>query len=223
LHRAGAARSARRTAQPTFEKAGVLLIAEARRTVAATLGLQEKLIIGRSANGAGMSILINFYESVNYRTLLDRSLDYCARVTSTGRSQVQPWRSEMPAIDVYRACGEVGHVGTPGAPIMTYSLLVVAGSGLASGHVTLKQAVNPPLDVTFQVTGNVHALGPNHRVVTLTGTYTYNLPPPIILSILEHFNATLLVDAHWDGHGTFTYGAPGEHTVSGPVKSHPCP
>jgi Domain of unknown function (DUF1842) len=130
----------------------------------------------------------------------------------------------MPAIDVYRACGEVGHVGTPGAPIMTFSLLVVVPSGLVSGHVTLKQEVNPPLDVTFPVTGNVHALGPNLRVVTLTGTYTYTLPPPIILSILEHFTATLLVDPHWDGHGTFTYGAPGEHVVPNvPVKSHPCP
>jgi hypothetical protein len=31
-------------------------------------------------------------------------------------------------------------------------------------------------------------------------------------------------DDHWDGYGTFTYGAPGEHVVANvPVKSHPCP
>ena len=129
----------------------------------------------------------------------------------------------MPVIDVYRACGEVGNVGTPGAPILSYSLLVVAGSGLASGHVTITQAVSPPLHIAVQVTGHVHALGPTHRVVTLEGTYSYSLPPPIILTILEHFSATLLVNEHWDGHGTFTYGAAGEHNVDGPVKSHPCP
>jgi hypothetical protein len=127
----------------------------------------------------------------------------------------------MP-IDTYHVQGEAGHIGTPGAPILDFSLLVVVPSGLVSGHVDIRQALPPPHGhISLPVTGHIHSLGlpPAHNVVVLTGTYLVSFPPPAIGSILEHFNATFSVNSDWNGHGSFTYGG---HSVSNvPVKKTP--
>jgi hypothetical protein len=129
----------------------------------------------------------------------------------------------MP-IDTYHVKGEAGHVGTPGAPIMEFHLLVVVGSGHASGHVEIRQALPPPNGEIFvnNVSGQVHELGPapHSLIVTLAGTYTRPIgPPPLIGEILEHFSATLHVNHEWHGHGSFSYG--GHNVTNVPVRKLP--
>jgi Domain of unknown function (DUF1842) len=113
---------------------------------------------------------------------------------------------------IYHVKGET--IGTGGEATLEFNLLVNTVSGLASGHAEVKHALPaPPHDIGIAVTGTVHKLGadPALQVVTLQGTYLYSYPPPIILTILEHFNAVLLLNDEWHGHGSFTYGG---HTVS---------
>jgi len=131
----------------------------------------------------------------------------------------------MP-IGTYLVKGEAGNVGTPGAPILEFHLLVVVGSGHVTGHAEIKQALPPPSGeiVINNVHGHLHELGlppaPKIQVVTLEGTYTRPIgPPPLIGEILEHFHAVLVVDHHWNGHGSFTYGS--NHVVNVPVKKLP--
>jgi hypothetical protein len=127
----------------------------------------------------------------------------------------------MP-IDTYFVKGEAGDIGMPGAPILHFSLLVVVGSGLVSGHVKITQALPPPHGaIALPVSGHIHALGlpPAHNVVTLEGTYLQSFLPPAIGSILEHFSSVFSVNGEWNGHGSFTYGG---HTVANvPVKKLP--
>jgi len=129
----------------------------------------------------------------------------------------------MP-LGTYLVKGEVGNVGTPGAPIMEFHLLVVVGSGHVSGHVEIKQALPPPngeISVN-NVHGYLHELGPapHAQVVTLEGTYTRPFgPPPLIGEFLEHFHAVLHVNHEWHGHGSFSYG--GHHVRNVPVRKLP--
>jgi hypothetical protein len=128
------------------------------------------------------------------------------------------------ALDLYHVKGEAGKVGTPGAPILSFQLLVNAVSGKITGHAEITHGGLPPPNEPISIsnlTGHLSQLGepPNHHVVTLKGTYVQSFPPPAIGEILEHFHATLSVDGHWNGHGSFTYGG---HTVNNvPVKKLP--
>lgn len=137
-------------------------------------------------------------------------------------------------LDLYRVAGTAGNVGTPGAPILHFDLLVHAASGRVSGQATITQAVQGPASEIHirNVTGQVRKLGfgthnPITQVVMLEGTYTQAGPPPTTYVIQEQFRAHFATDSHWDGRGAFDYG---QHAVENvPVKneaqsgSHPIP
>ena len=51
----------------------------------------------------------------------------------------------MPtALDLYRVTGRAGNVGTPGAPILDFDLLVNSSAGSICGQAHINQAVAPP-------------------------------------------------------------------------------
>ena len=57
-------------------------------------------------------------------------------------------------IGAYLAEGKIGNVGTPGAPIATFSLVVVPSQNSVSGTVVITQAVNgPDSHIVVQVKG----------------------------------------------------------------------
>lgn len=116
-------------------------------------------------------------------------------------------------IDTYLANVDVGDVGRPGAPVLHVAALVVASTGLISGHAEITQAVAPPDDaiVISNMTGRIRSLGFGHgvRVVSLRGTYTRSFPPPAIGEVELKFSADLVVapEGDWVGVGSFSYGA----------------
>ncbi len=123
----------------------------------------------------------------------------------------------------YLVKGQAGNVGTPGAPVLSFALVVIAATGRANGHVEITQALPPPFGSikVNNVTGQIHKLGlpPAQMVVALEGTYWQSFPPPAIGEIQQHFRAALTVDDSWNGFGSFDYGG---HTVSNvPVKKLP--
>lgn len=101
----------------------------------------------------------------------------------------------------------------PGAPLLHVSALVSVPSGKISGHADITQAIEGPAsdlrinDLKGRIS-QVSLDGAKFRLVTLTGTYVQSFPPPAIGEILEHFEATLLLEADgpWIGCGSFTYG-----------------
>jgi hypothetical protein len=117
----------------------------------------------------------------------------------------------MPtSFNLYRVTGTAGNVGTPGAPILHFELLVNSSTGSVSGQAQITQAVNPPLDIDItNVTGTVRKLifgGKITLSVVLEGTYELRGPPPTQYIILEHFTAQFAVDEQWNGRGGFAYG-----------------
>jgi hypothetical protein len=131
----------------------------------------------------------------------------------------------MPtALDLYRVTGKAGHVGTPGAPILHFDLLVNSSAGSVSGQARIDQAVAPPSGEIHihNVTGTVRELvfgGQITRVVALQGTYFRSLPPPEILTIVEQFAAHFSVDQRWEGRGSFDYNNGGQVVNDVPVTS----
>lgn len=113
----------------------------------------------------------------------------------------------------YLAKGTIGNVGMPGAPIATFSLVVVPSQNSVSGTVVITQAVNgPDSHIVVPVTGKIYAtgLGQYTKVVSLQGQYVHSVPPPAIGSFLANFDAHLAVDNAWNGTGGFSYWT---HTV----------
>ena len=131
----------------------------------------------------------------------------------------------MPtALDQYRVIGKAGNVGTPGAPILHFDLLVNSSAGSISGQAHINQAVAPPSGEIHihNVTGTVRELvfgGQVTLVVALQGTYDRVLPPPLILTIVERFAAHFSVDQKWEGRGSFDYDNGGQVVNDVPVKS----
>jgi hypothetical protein len=128
----------------------------------------------------------------------------------------------MPSIDTYRVDGTAGNVGTPGAPILHFQLLVNESGGKVTGQAQITQAVAPPNN-EFQIenlSGKVASLvfgGQISLVVTLRGTYGQPGPPPTDFIIEEKFEAHFQLDTQWDGRGSFEYG---RHKISDvPVSS----
>ncbi len=117
------------------------------------------------------------------------------------------------SLDLYRVKGTAGKVGTPGAPILHFDLLVHSSTGKVSGQASITQAIAPPGGeiVISNVTGQVRKLGfgtgPVTQVVALEGTYDQAGPTPTVYIILEHFSAHFATDGKWDGRGGFTYGS----------------
>ena len=110
----------------------------------------------------------------------------------------------------YLVNGTVGNVGTPGAPIMHFSLVVVQSLNTVSGSVEITQAVAPPNGLTTikQVTGVIRATGFGKvtHVVVLDGAYNVDFPPPATGFVTQKFSAHLAIDNEWNGSGGFIYG-----------------
>lgn len=108
----------------------------------------------------------------------------------------------------YLAKGTIGNVGMPGAPIATFSLVVVPSQNSVSGTVIVTQAIQgPDSHIVVQVTGKIYATGIGNvtKVVSLQGQYVHSVPPPAIGSFLANFDAHLAIDNAWNGNGGFSY------------------
>ena len=125
----------------------------------------------------------------------------------------------------YLVCGEAGNVGMPGAPILHFSLVVVAATGKVSGHATITQAIAPPYGKKQidNVTGQIFGTGltpPLAKLVSLTGTYLEPFPPPAIGSYNVPFEAHFALSDAWNGVGGFICGQTVIENVS--VKTVDC-
>ena len=108
----------------------------------------------------------------------------------------------------YLAKGTIGNVGTPGAPIANFSLVVVPSQNSVSGTVVITQAIQgPESHIVVQVTGKIYATGFGEytKVVSLQGKYVHSFPPPAIGAFLADFDAHLAIDNAWNGTGGFSY------------------
>jgi len=122
-------------------------------------------------------------------------------------------------IGAYLVNGTMGNVGTPGAPIMHFSLVVVPSANTVSGTVEITQAIAHSGDIIIKnVKGVIRSTGYGNitKVVSLEGQYVQSVPPPAIGSFLANFSAHMAIDDNWDGKGGFTYA---NHDVEDvPVK-----
>ena len=120
----------------------------------------------------------------------------------------------------YLAKGTIGNVGLPGAPVASFSLVVVPSQHSVSGTVVITQAIQgPDSHIVVPVTGKIFAtgIGKITQVVSLKGQYVHSVPPPAIGSFLANFDAHLAIDNEWNGTGGFSYFG---HSVENvPVKS----
>ncbi len=127
------------------------------------------------------------------------------------------------SFDLYRVQGTAGNVGTPGAPILQFAVLVHGSTGKISGQATITQAVAPPGGniAIDNVTGQVRKLGlgfgPVTQVVALEGTYDESGPPPTNYIAVRQFRAHFATDAQWNGSGGFEFG--GQSVEKVPVKN----
>jgi hypothetical protein len=115
------------------------------------------------------------------------------------------------AIELYLVKFLVGEEGTPGAPILHVSAAVDAPTGQLTGQAEITQAIAPPEGIIRinDLHGRIHTLTiePPLRVVTLTGSYVCQFPPPAIGQATTTFSATLiLAKDKWEGRGSFRYG-----------------
>lgn len=114
-------------------------------------------------------------------------------------------------IGLYLLNLDVGRPEVPGAPLLHVQALVDAPTGKVSGHAEITQALAPPnADIKINnLTGQVHELDvlPSAPIVTLSGTFVVEFPPPAIGMISEPFNAVLVLPRGDEpGSGSFTYG-----------------
>ncbi|MFD1601496.1 DUF1842 domain-containing protein [Flavobacterium artemisiae] len=108
----------------------------------------------------------------------------------------------------YLASGTIGNVGTPGAPIARFQLVVVPSQHSVSGTVVITQAVQGPSShIVVQVKGKIYSTGFGKvtQVVSLHGQYVQSFPPPAIGAFLADFDAHLAIDNEWNGVGGFSY------------------
>jgi hypothetical protein len=120
----------------------------------------------------------------------------------------------------YLAKGTIGNVGMPGAPVASFSLVVVPSQHSVSGTVVITQAIQgPDSRIVVEVTGKIYStgIGKVTQVVGLKGQYIHSVPPPAIGSFLANFDAHLAIDNEWNGTGGFSYF--GHNVENVPVKS----
>jgi len=95
-------------------------------------------------------------------------------------------------------------IGThaPGAPTLQAVLSTPANSSTVSGHGTLTQATNPPLNINNAFHGVVHALGlgPAVQIYALQGAA---IPP--LLGAPHVTNLVITLQGVWGDKGTATY------------------
>jgi Domain of unknown function (DUF1842) len=124
-------------------------------------------------------------------------------------------------IGLYLVNGVAGNEGTPGAPVLHFSLLVNAATGTITGQAVQTQAVPPPGDkiVVGKITGIVRSTGFGHftKIVALEGHAVISMPPPAIGSYLAPFSAHFAIDDKWNGTGGWTLGNTDVNNV--PVKA----
>jgi hypothetical protein len=116
----------------------------------------------------------------------------------------------MTKLGTYLVNGTAGNQGMPGAPILHFSLVVVAATGKVSGHAMISQAISPNGEKQINnVTGQVRAsgLGPITKLVALQGTYVEYFPPPAIGQVDVPFQAHFAIDDAWTGKGGFSCGS----------------
>ncbi|BAV05626.1 protein of unknown function [Filimonas lacunae] len=126
--------------------------------------------------------------------------------------------------DLYRACGIMGNQGTPGAPLVHYSLLVDPTNGKVTGIVHITQAIaGPNSDIRVNVTGTIQEFVFGAKVtksIAISGDYLQYCTPPALCVYQLKFSANMLVENSWDGTGNFEYGC---HVIKNvPVKSGNC-
>lgn len=135
-----------------------------------------------------------------------------------------PAAAPRPALALYRVCGEAGKEGTPGAPRLYFQLLVNTQTGKITGHARQIQAVAPPYDnIPITITsGTIVPLtvGNFIQVVSLQGTGLISFPPPLILEILQPFEAHFVTDKQWEGVASWTLGNTNVNDV--PIKKFEC-
>jgi hypothetical protein len=128
--------------------------------------------------------------------------------------------SDSEMIDVEPLHLICGNLGTPGAPILSMALMYDNDNGVISGQGLITQSVAPPNGriALHSISGQVHGLGRGAmtRVMALTGTFQYYLPPPAIGQVTEKFEATIVTGDDWAGHGSFTFGS--QRVTNVPVK-----
>lgn len=114
----------------------------------------------------------------------------------------------------YLANGTIGNKGTPGAPTVDFSLVVVPGAHKVSGMVACKQATAGG-NYTGHVTGTIYStgFGPVTQVVALHGTVT---PSSGTMPIEIPFEAHMAINGAWSGTGGFSYA--NVHVDNVPVK-----
>ena len=124
-------------------------------------------------------------------------------------------------VGTYLVNGTAGKVGTPGAKILHFTLVVNAVSGKVTGQAKQTQAVQGPAsEISIQITaGHVRAtgLGKFTKVVWLSGNGIESVPPPAIGTWLVPFEASFAIDDSWNGVGGWTLGGSSVDDV--PVKS----
>ncbi len=82
-------------------------------------------------------------------------------------------------IGAYLVNGTMGNVGTPGAPIMHFSLVVVPSANTVSGTVEITQAIAHSGDIIIKnVKGVIRSTGYGNitKVVSLEGQYVQSVP-----------------------------------------------
>lgn len=102
----------------------------------------------------------------------------------------------------YLAKGTIGNYGTPGAPVVTFSLVVVPSQHKVTGSVRVTQAVQNG-NYSGTVTGAIYAvgLGSITQVVGLKGIISPDGPMPLEIPFLAH----MAIDGSWNGVGGFHY------------------
>ncbi|WP_337967433.1 DUF1842 domain-containing protein [uncultured Flavobacterium sp.] len=111
-------------------------------------------------------------------------------------------------LGAYLAQGTIGNVGTPGAPIAKFSLVVVPSQHSVTGTVVITQAIpGPDSHIVVQVTGKIYGagIGKVTQLVSLHGEYVHSALPPKIGAFLAKFDAHLAIDNAWNGTGGFSY------------------
>lgn len=104
--------------------------------------------------------------------------------------------------------GTIGDLGTPGAPIATFSLVITPSKNLVSGRVLIKKSLNEPDDeIDIKVEGKIHTTGFGQftKVISLHGQYIQSFSSHTIGAFLADFDSHFVVDDEWNGTGGFSF------------------
>lgn len=119
----------------------------------------------------------------------------------------------MPNIGLYAVSIAVKCDSGAGAATLEFDLVVHADDGQIYGSGRIKQSIPPPNgDVPIpRVAGLVRhtGLGQDQLLVALSGRYALQGPPTQPIETECRMQAALVVDADWNGVGSFTYGPRG--------------